>query len=155
MDVETKGLISEIINHVFEKQNILETVDWLFEPYDEATTPKSLAVRNLVVENLAVGYFLGSLMSIASEIARRRKLEMKLENKFKKELEKTHGKDRAAKSLEERDRVVREMRAKGGRRIKCELTNEESEDIRNMLIPMIQRFREKTRKELAVRRISS
>lgn len=143
MDIETRGLISETVDYVFEKQKVLETVDWIIEADDHVRSK----------EDLALGYFMGSLMNIANNAASRGKLEKKLEKQFKKRLEKIYGKEKAARELQERDTRLEKTRAKGGRQIKSELTQEETDDIRNMLIPMIQRFREKISKELAMRRI--
>lgn len=145
MDIETRGLISEIVNYVFEKQNVLETVNWILEA-DEQVRSK---------EDLALGYFMGSLMKFASNVVSRRKLEEKAMKQHKKRLEKALGKEEAKRELMERDRRFEEMEAKGGRRIKAEPSDEDIEDIRNMLIPHIAPFREKIRKEVALRRILS
>lgn len=143
MDVETRGMVSGIVNYAFEKQSVLETIKWVLEVDD----------RVMSQEDLALGYVVGSLMNIADNVASRRKLEEKLEKRYKKGLEKIYGKEKAAKEMQELDITLEKTRAKGGRRIKSELTEEENDDIKNMLIPMIPRFREKIRKELAMRRI--
>jgi len=143
LDIETRGWISGTVNSVFEKQIVLETVNWILETDDQVESQ----------EDLALGYFMGSLMNIAGNVASRRKLEEKSEKQFKKGLEKIYGKEGATKELREYHAILEEARAKGGGQIESELTEEETEDIRNMLIPMIQRFREKIRKELAMRSI--
>jgi len=143
LDVETRGMVSGIVNYAFEKQSVLETIKWVLEVDD----------RVMSQEDLALGYVVGSLMNIADNVASRRKLEEKLEKRYKKGLEKIYGKEKAAKEMQELDITLEKTRAKGGRRIKSELTEEENDDIKNMLIPMIPRFREKIRKELAMRRI--
>lgn len=139
LDIEIRGLISEVINYVFEKQDVLKTINWILGVDDQVISE----------EDLALGYFMGSLMTIADNVASRKKLIEKLDKRTKKALEKGLGKERAAKSLEEQDRRL-EIRARGGRHIKTELTEEETNDIRNMLIPMIAQFREKIRKEMAL-----
>jgi hypothetical protein len=136
-------MVSGIVNYAFEKQSVLETIKWVLEVDD----------RVMSQEDLALGYVVGSLMNIADNVASRRKLEEKLEKRYKKGLEKIYGKEKAAKEMQELDITLEKTRAKGGRRIKSELTEEENDDIKNMLIPMIPRFREKIRKELAMRRI--
>jgi len=143
LDVEARGKISEWIDGVFERQNVLKTVNWILEADD--------LVRSK--EDLALGYFMGSLVNVAYDIAFHKRVKEKTDMWLKKRLEKIYGKEGAAKELREQARVVEEERAKGGRRMSAELTEEEDEDIRNMLIPMIQRFREKIRKELAMKSI--
>ncbi len=137
MDIETRGLISATINYVFEKQSVLETVEWILGADDQIISK----------EDLALGYFIGSLMNIADKIASRRKLEEKSTKLYKKKLEKIFGKEKTETE------VKKPYRAKRGRRIEAELTEEETEDIKNMLIPMIVQFREKIRKEIALRRV--
>lgn len=143
MDREIRGLISEIINSVFEKQDVLKTINWILEVDDQVMSK----------EDLALGYFMGSLMNIADDVASREKLGEKLEKRYKKILKNIYGKEGATEELKERDRRLEETRAKGGRCIKGELTEEETEDIRNMLILMITPFREKIRKERVLRRV--
>ena len=143
MDVKTRGLISGTLNYAFEEQNVLDTMDWILEADDHTRSQ----------EDLALGYFLGALMNISCNLASRVKQEETLGKLWKKELEKIHGKKEAAKRLQEQNIMLEQERAKGGRRIKTELTEEETDDIRNMLIPMIQSYREKIRKELAMRAI--
>ena len=141
MDRETRGLISEKIDYAFEKQPLLKTINWILEADDRVVSQ----------EDLALGYFIGSLMNIAYDIAFHKKLNEKCDKMFKKELEKIYGKEGATKRLKEDDIILEETKAKGGRRIKAELTEEEIGDIRNMLIPMIVPFREKMRKEVVLR----
>ena len=149
MDRETRGLISEIVNDVFEKQSCLKTLNWVLEADDRVRSQEDLARSQ---EDLALGYFLGSLMNTADHVATVKKLNEKLEKQDKKRLKKIYGKE-AAKELKERGRRLEEMRAKGGRPIKAELTEEEKEDIKKMLIPMIALFREKIRMEITLSRI--
>lgn len=143
MDRETRGRISEIIDYAFEKQNVLKTINWILEADNQVGSQ----------EDLALGYFMGSLVNNTYDVAGHKKVNEKLEKQYKKRLEKICGKEGATKRLREDDIILEETRTKGGRRIKAELTEEEIEDIRNMLIPMIVPFREKIRKEVALRRV--
>ena len=143
MDAETRGLISEMINNVFEKRNFLETINWVLEADDQVRSQ----------EDLALGYFMGSLMNNADDFAWNKKWREKSKKLRKKRMEKNWGKEEATKYLKEQERAVEELTAKGGRHMKVELTEEETESIRNMLIPMITSFREKIRKEIALSRV--
>ncbi len=143
MDFEIKGVVSEIIDMVFEHQNLLEGVNWILESDD--------SVRSK--EDLALGYFLGSLMTSAVDVATDMKLNKINRQAYEKRLEQIYGKEDALKRLQEMDAKIEERRAKGGTRMTVELTEEETEEIRNMLIPMIARFREKICKEVAVKKV--
>jgi hypothetical protein len=143
MDDETTGTVSGIISSVFENQNILETVNWILKS-DEQVMSK---------EDLALGYIMGALMSSAVDVAMDMKLSKINRQAYEKRLEQIYGKEEALKKLQEMDGKIEERRAKGGRQIKIELTEKETEDIRNMLIPMIAPFREKVRKEEAIKKL--
>lgn len=128
-----RGVISAMINHAFEKTNILETVGWMLEADEE--------IRSR--EDFALGYFIGALMNISVETVKKGKVGVKLIKKAEKDT----GKQRLAEIREQ-------IRAKSGRRSEPpETTKEEELEIREMLIPMIARFREKIRKEDALRRV--
>jgi hypothetical protein len=142
LDFEIKGIISEIIDMVFENQNMLETVNWILESDD--------SVRSK--EDLALGYFIGSLMSSAVDVATDMKLNKINRQAYEKRLEQIHGKEEALKRLKEIDAKIEERRAKGGTPMTVELTEEETEEIKNMLIPVIARFREKLSKEEAFKK---
>ena len=146
MDIETRDLISDTINAVYEKQDFLGTVDWILKTDDDRVSTRD------DLENLALGYSLGALMNIAYDVARHKKLEKKYDGKYKEEMERKLGKE-ATKAIAEMNRRLEEMKAKGSRRVENKLTDEETDDIRNMLIQAIPRFRWKIRKELAIRRI--
>ena len=146
MDIETRDLISETINAVYEKQDFLGTVNWILKTDDDRVSTRD------DLENLALGYSLGALMNIAYDVARHKKLEKKYDEKYKEEMERKLGKE-ATKAIREMNRRLEEMKAKGGRRVENLLTDEETDDIRNMLIQVIPRFRWKIRKELEIRRI--
>ena len=141
MDAAMRGIISEKINRAFEEQKILETVDWLLEADDQIYHSR---------EDLALGYFIGSLMSMAADIVRTIKLGIKRDKMYRRNLKKIYGKE-GAKEVYEKHTLER-IRAKGGRPLKIELTENEKDDIKNMLIPMIARFREKIRQEEALRK---
>lgn len=145
MELKTRGIISAIINYAFENQKILETVKWVLESDDQVRSK----------EDLALGYMMGSLMNISDGIASRMNLEDKVEKRYRKKLEKKLGKEEALKILMEQDKKREETKSKGGRRIKSELTEEEIGDIKNRLIPMIARFREKIRQEEALGKVAS
>jgi hypothetical protein len=136
-------MISGMVNYAFEKQSVLGTIKWVLEADD----------RIISQEDFALGYVVGSLMNIADSVASRRKLSEKLEKRYKKSLEKIYGKEDAEVELRKSAMWLEKTKAKGGRRIKSELTEEETDDIRSMLVPMIQRFREKIRKELALKKV--
>ena len=141
MDVKIRGLISGTVNYAFEKQRVLDTIDWILEADDHTRSQ----------EDLALGYVLGALMNISCNLASRVKQEEKQDKQYKKMLASIYGKKEAAKHLQESNIGLEQEKAKGGRSVRTEVTEEETDDIRNMLIPMIQRFREKIRKELAMK----
>jgi hypothetical protein len=143
LDFKIKGLVSETLNHALEEQSCLEVINWILE-VDEEVSSK---------EDLALGYVMGSLMNIAYNVAGRMKLEEKLDPKYRRELEKFLGKEEAAKVLRSDAVRLEKGKAKGGEQVTGELTEEETDEIRNMLVPMIPRFREKIHKELAMRAI--
>ena len=146
MDIETRDLISDTINAVYEKQDFLGTVNWILKTDDDRVSTRE------DLENLALGYSLGALMNIAYDVARHKKLEKKYDGKYKEEMERKLGKE-ATKAIAEMNRRLEEMKAKGVRRVANELTDEETDDIRSMLLQVIPRFRWRIRKELAMRRI--
>ncbi len=143
LDFKARGVISETLNRALEEQSCLEVVNWILE-VDEDVSSK---------EDLALGYVMGSLMNITYNVASRMKLEEESDPKYLKELEKFLGKEQASKVLRSDAMRFEKAKAKGGEQVTGELTEEETDEIRNMLIPMIPRFREKIRKELAMRAI--
>lgn len=138
--MKTRGQISATINSAFEKQNIMKTVKWVIEADDHIGSR----------EDLALGYIIGSLKNISYHIASNKKLNEKLDKKLRKGLRDIYGKEKSSERWREMDRIIEEERTKGGRSIEVGLTEEESEDIENMLIPLIARFREKIRKEMVL-----
>jgi hypothetical protein len=143
LDFKARGLISETLNRALEEQSCLEVINWILE-VDEDVSSK---------EDLALGYVMGSLMNIAYNVAGRMKLEEKSDPKYRKELEKFLGKEQAAKVLHVDAMRLEKAKTKGSEQVTSEPTKEETDEIRNMLILMIPRFREKIRKELAMRAI--
>jgi hypothetical protein len=145
---ETRGLISEIINNLYEEQSVLEMVNWVLETDARA---------KVEAETFALGYVLGSLMNHAYGVARHEKRDKKTNESWMKYAVKKFGEEEATRIIEEFDRrvkeQVKELKAKGGRPINVEPTDKETDAIRNMLIPMIPQFREKISKELALRKV--
>lgn len=141
MDSATRGQIDEALDYIFEEQNFLETVNWILEADDEVRSQ----------EDLVLGYFLGSSMRFANDFVRNVKVVKKIDKKHEKNVEKRLGKEEARKIREERETRAREERAKGGRPLKVSLTEKETNDIRSMLLLRIKPFREKIRKERALR----
>jgi hypothetical protein len=140
MDARVRGVISEIINSIFEKHSILETVDWLLEADSQVRSS----------EDLALGYSMGELMSYAETVLRTRKAD-DLSHKY---MERKFGKKAAREFWERERKIAEETRAKGGRYRKAiEITKEEQDEIRDMFVLMIARFREKIRAEEALRRV--
>ena len=135
MDVETIGIISTIIDNAFEKSNILETINWV---------ELDSQVRK---SDFALGYIIGSLMNISDQIASDRKYVKKVveknlkdyENSMKKIYGVEEGKKEVRKFLVNADKI----RKKGGRKLSSDLTDDEIYKIRNLLIPMIPKFRQK------------
>ncbi len=145
---ETKGLISEGISSTYEKQNILEKVNWALE---------NDARAKIEAESSTPGYVLGSLMSSGCDTARHEKQNRKQRESWVRGTLRRHGKKQGIQMIERIDRsteeVAKEMKAEGGRPLKVELTDKETDEIRDMLIPMIPLLREKISKELALRKL--
>lgn len=132
-----KGIVTDIMEMALKHQNLWETVNWVLES-DNRVRSK---------EDVALGYFMGSLMTSAVDVATDLKLNKINRQAYGKRLEQIYGKKEASKRLQEMDAKIEERRAKGGKQIKIELTAEEIEEIRKVLIPMIARFRAKIRQE--------
>ena len=143
MDIKTRGVISSIINNSFETQKVLETIKWILETDDDVVCK----------EDLALGYFIGSLMNISSNTWSRLKKEEIVENYYKKSLEKTYGKKQGKIKYLEYKMRMEENNENEKSQVIVELPNEEVEKIRNMLIPMIPKFREKIRQENILHKI--
>jgi hypothetical protein len=118
LDRGTRGFISETIHWNFEHSKVLETVDWVLKADDQI----------LSREDFALGYYMGSLMSMAVITMGNKKFDKKL-----------------IASLD--------SKAKRPRPIHVEVTSQEKEEIKDMLIPMIARFREKIRQEEALKKL--
>ena len=137
MDLKTRGIISSIINNVFESQNVLETIKWILETDDEVISS----------EDLALGYFLGSLMKISANSAGIMHKIAFSNEQYRKTLEKIYGKKEGKIKYLEYEMKMYEPSKKDSVPILIEPSKEEIDEIRNMLIPMIPRFREKIRQE--------
>lgn len=123
MDRETRGMISETLHWNYERSKVLETVDWALKADDQI----------LNQEDFVLGYYIGSLMSMSVEIVARRNLFDKLPDLLKKE--------------------SAEVKPKRGRPRSIAATRKEKEEIKDMLIPMIARFREKIRQEETLKKL--
>ena len=147
MDAEIRGQISKTINDIFETQNFLDTVNWILE--------SDAQVRSK--EDLALGYFLGGLSTIAHNYVLVRLQDSKIEKITKRQMEKELGKEKAKevrqRIKEDEEKAREEIRSKGGRPVRIEVTGKETEEIRSMLIPMFSSFRDKIRKEEALRKV--
>ena len=147
MDAEIRGQISKTINDIFETQNFLDTINWILES-DAQVSSK---------EDLALGYFLGGLSTIAHDYVLVRLRESKIEKITKRLMEKELGKEKAKevrqRIKEDEEKAREEIRSKGGRPVKVEVKEKETEEIRSMLIPMFSSFRDKIRKEEALRKV--
>jgi hypothetical protein len=147
LDAETRGLISQAINHVFETQDFLDTINWILESDTQVSSK----------EDLALGYFLGALSNIAHNYVLVRLRDLKVEETRKRQMEKQLGKEKAKEARqrikEDVEKVREEIRSKGGRPAKVEVKGKETEEIRSMLIPMFSSFRDKIRKEEALRKV--
>jgi hypothetical protein len=137
LDIKSRGTISAIINNVFENQNVLETINWIIETDDDIVSR----------EDLALGYFIGSLMNISNNTARDLKKWEILEKRYKKSLEEIYGKEEGLEKFFEYKMGTDESNDNGVNYTKIVLCEEDIEDIRNMLRPMIAPFREKIRQE--------
>lgn len=89
MDKETRGVIEKALDYVYEEQDFLETVKWILE-VDEKVVSE---------EDLALGYFLGSLVQISWDLVEKEK-QLK---KYDKRLERKFGKKEARKMIKERE----------------------------------------------------
>ena len=141
MDREIRGLISEAIERVFNQQNILDTAKWATDADDEIQS----------IEDFALGYVVGALTNIAHNLLVDDKLRAKNKEIKHRILIKDMGKEEAMKFEAELDKNAKAFKAKGGRKVKFETTDEEDNEIRQMITPMIAQFRIKLNQELALR----
>lgn len=143
MDITTRGIISATIEYVFENQNVLDTIEWMFRIDDDVISR----------EDLALGYFMGSLMNISNELAID-VIRWNIIDKMDKEFYiNAFGKEEGLKKYIENKMRREESKESGTNYTKIQLSEEDTEAIRNMLIPMITRFREKIRQEKVLERI--
>lgn len=124
LDTEIIGTIENQINSVYQEQNMLEGLEWILEIDRELTS----------LNDFALGYYLGSLMQIACNTAETLKNAKRFEvrfEKFKIELKKNPNKRM--------------------RRVTVKLTEEETEEIRDIIKRWVNPFREKLNKEILQR----
>lgn len=105
---------------------MLEGLDWILEVDRELTS----------LNDFALGYFLGSLMQIVCKKAEILKDEKKFEIRFEKFKE-----------------ILKKNPSKKMRRFTTKLTEEEIEEIRDIIKRWVNPFREKLNTEIDVRRI--
>jgi hypothetical protein len=147
LDAETKGLISQAINDIFETQDFLDTVNWILESDTQVASK----------EDLAFGYFLGALSTVAHRYVLIRLRDSKVEKSVEKYMQKEIGRKRATETMQrvkkDLEKKAEEIRSRGGRPVKIEVTGKDTEEIRSMLIPMFSSFRDKIRKEEALKKV--
>lgn len=123
LDVEIRGVIENQINSVYQKQNMLEGLDWILEVDSELTE----------LNDFALGYFLGSLMQIAVNQAETSKNSKKFAVRFEKL------KEEWKKNPKKKMRIVN-----------TKLTEEETDEIRDIMKRWVIPFREKLNNEIHV-----
>lgn len=128
MDRKTRGIIEETLDYVYEEQDFLETINWILEVDSEVKSP----------EDLALGYFLGSLMRCADNTIRREKLW----RAQKRGMEKRLGKEEAKEYLREVEERTKDIKP-----LRVSVTRREKNQIRDMLRRRIP-SREKIYREL-------
>ena len=121
-----RGKIDKLVSNVYQKQNMIDTLNWFSEIDEE--------YENL--EDLTMGYFFGSLLSEAGQIAEWQKTLDSLKRRMKKYLTENNP-----------QRKIRNIASK--------LTNEEQEEIKDILKKLVPQFREKIKKEIALLKIGS
>lgn len=142
MDAETRGRIEKWIDHIIEEQDIPETVKLILREDLEVSSK----------EDLALGYWLGYIMSssltgiqldkILEKLAERAERKAK---KSYKQLEKTMSKEEFMDFEKKRGEMAKRMKL--GRPIKVSLNEEEENEMRKILLSKISFFREKIRRE--------
>lgn len=124
MDIGIRGAIENTINSVYQKQNMLEGLDWIFETDTELTE----------LNDFPLGYFLGALMQMAANQA----VTLKDSKKFAVRFEEF--KEELKKNPNKRMRIVN-----------TKLTEEETEEIRDIIKRWVIPFRQKLNREIDVR----
>jgi hypothetical protein len=133
LDRETRGLIEKGLDNIFQEQDFLETAGWVLEADDEVISQ----------EDFVLGYFLGAAMMWANEVLEKEKIFKKIERK----LERTK-----KKQGEELQQGEEKKARKKVRPYRVTVPIEEKETIKDILRLRISPFREKVRKELALKR---
>ena len=142
MDLTTRGIISSIINNNYESQKVIKTIKWILEIDDEVYCK----------EDLALGYFLGALVQISSNSTSMMKRNALIDDQYRKSLEKIYGEKEGKIQYLEYKMKTEELAKKENVPTIIEASEEEIEEIKKMLIPMISRFREKIRQEVELKK---
>ncbi|MFB3888721.1 MAG: hypothetical protein ACE14S_04455 [Candidatus Bathyarchaeia archaeon] len=140
MDLATRGIISAIIENVYQNQNFTETIQWILDSDNEIDSK----------EDLTLGYFLGSLANIANHTACEAIIDRAREFEYEQSLKKIFGDAEGEKKIFEYRRA-KEKYAKDGQWT-IELPQEETDQIRNMLVSMISQFQKKISQEIALKK---
>ena len=127
MDTESRGVIEHQINVVFQNQSILAGLDWILEIDKDLES----------FYDFALGYILGSLMQIVVKHAETLKGNKKTKALFEK--------------LEE-ERKKNPNTNRKFRRVYAKLTEEETEEIRDIIKRWVVPFREKLNREIDIRK---
>ena len=127
MNKETRGYIEEALDKVLE-QDVLNRMQWVLDEYQIES-----------VQEFALGYMLGSLMSTAYEIVRRNKLFEMTDKRLDKEIGRKRRKE-IRKQFEEKEEKVKPIRVS--------LSEKEENQIRDMLRRRISDYRQKIYREL-------
>ena len=143
LDLTTRGIITSIINNNYESQKVLKTIKWILEIDDEVYCK----------EDLALGYFMGALVQISSNSTSMMKRNALIDDQYRKSLEKIYGGKEGKIQYLEYKMKTEELAKKENVLTIIEASEEEIEEIRKMLIPMISRFREKIRQEVELDKI--
>lgn len=138
MDTFCRGVVSELIEHVFETQKILKTIDWIVQS-DYETISK---------EDLALGYFMGSLMNISANVVLTLTLQRILDEGYRQKLRQIYGEKEGEHEFVKYKMRIETSKAKNHSSI--DLNDVDKEQLRAMLIPMITLFREKVRQEMVL-----
>ena len=142
MDLTTRGIISSIINNNYESQKVIKTIKWILEIDDEVYCK----------EDLALGYFMGALVQISSNSTSMMKRNALIDDQYRKSLEKIYGEKEGKIQYLEYKMKTEELSKKENVPTTIEASEEEIEEIKKMLIPMISRFREKIRQEVELKK---
>jgi hypothetical protein len=97
---------------------------------------------------------MGALQNLSKDILFERTRDFKSKEIMEKSTIRKLGKEEAKKILESIEKRQKEMLSKGGRRMKVKFTDQDMEEIKTLLIPMIAPFRVRIRHEDTLKKIS-